>query len=78
MPDDRDDTKTSRSSTSPRVLVQYHLQRHGQDTSILAGSVVLSRESMISSSNFTALSFITMITLTFARYLLTNSHVALD
>ena len=46
MPDDRDDTKASRSSTSPRVLVQYHLQRHGQDTSILAGSVVLSRESM--------------------------------
>ncbi len=38
--------KPADPSTLPRVLVQYHLHRHGQDVSILAGSAVLSRDSM--------------------------------
>jgi hypothetical protein len=38
--------KPADPSTLPRVLVQYHLNRHGQDASILAGSAVLSCESM--------------------------------
>jgi hypothetical protein len=38
--------KQADPSTSPRVLVQYHLHRHGQDVSILAGSAVISRDSM--------------------------------
>ncbi len=33
-------------STSLGVVVQYHLHRHGQDATILAGSSVLSRESV--------------------------------
>jgi hypothetical protein len=72
--------KPADPSMSPRVLVQYHLHRHGQDASILAGSAVLSCESMCPPfkscpnrnlfQQFFALSFITMITHTFALYLL--------
>jgi hypothetical protein len=38
--------KPANPSTLPRVLVQYHLHRHGQDASILAGSSVISQESV--------------------------------
>jgi len=38
--------KPANPSTSPGVVVQYHLHRHGQDATILAGSSVLSRESV--------------------------------
>ena len=38
--------KPADPSTLPRILVKYHLHCHGQDASILAGSAVLSRDSM--------------------------------
>jgi len=38
--------KCANSSMSPQVMVKYYLHRHGQDDSILAGSSVLSRESI--------------------------------
>jgi len=38
--------KPANPLTSPGVVVQYHLHRHGQDATILAGSSVLSRESV--------------------------------
>ncbi len=38
--------KPANPSTSPGVVVQYHLHRHDQDATILAGSSVLSRESV--------------------------------
>jgi hypothetical protein len=38
--------KPANPSTLPGVVVQYHLHCHGQDATILAGSSVLSRESV--------------------------------
>jgi len=38
--------KCADPSMSPQVMVKYYLHRHGQDDSILAGSSVLSRESV--------------------------------
>ena len=38
--------KPANPSTLPGVVVQYHLHRHGQDATILAGSSVLSWESV--------------------------------
>ena len=38
--------KCANSSMSPQIMVKYYLHRHGQDDSILAGSSVLSRESV--------------------------------
>ena len=38
--------KPANTLMSPGVVVQYHLHSHGQDATILAGSSVLSRESL--------------------------------
>jgi hypothetical protein len=38
--------KSAKPTTLPKVIVKYYLHRNGQDTSVLAGSSVLSQESV--------------------------------